>query len=89
MRHGFRRARGYNLGGWGRTPARPLRRARRAGARILTYVTADARRMDYPRYRRHRLPVSRAAAELLTKQFSQRGKRREKFWVRRRAEAVP
>ena len=57
-------------------------------AHVLAYVTANAHRMDYPRYRREGLPVSNAPVESLVKQFNQRIKGTEKFWLRGGAEAV-
>jgi hypothetical protein len=57
-------------------------------AQVLAYVTANAHRMDYPRYRREGLPVSSAPVESLVKQFNQRIKGTEKFWLRGGAEAV-
>ena len=61
---------------------------RRVVSLTLAYVTANAGRMDYPRYRRDGLPVSSAAVESLVKQFNQRIKGTEKFWLRGGAEAV-
>jgi hypothetical protein len=60
----------------------------RVVAATLAYVTANAHRMDYPRYRQAGLPVSSAAVESLVKQFNQRVKGTEKFWVRYGVEAV-
>ena len=57
-------------------------------AKVLAYVTANAGRMDYPSYRRNGLPVGSAAVESLIKQFNQRVKGTEKFWLRGGAEAV-
>jgi hypothetical protein len=57
-------------------------------AKVLAYITANAQRMDYPRYRREGIPVSSAAVESLIKQFNQRLKGTEKFWLRDGAEAV-
>jgi len=61
---------------------------RRVVSLTLAYVTANAGRMDYPRYRREGLPVSSAAVESLVKQFNQRIKGTEKFWLRGGVEAV-
>ena len=55
---------------------------------VLAYVTENASRMDYPRYRREGLPVSSALVESLVKQFNQRVKATDKFWVGPGAEAV-
>jgi len=57
-------------------------------SKVLAYVTNNAQRMDYPRYRREGVPVSSAAVESLIKQFNQRVKGTEKFWLREGAEAV-
>ena len=56
--------------------------------KVLAYITTNAHRMDYPRYRREGIPVSSAAVESLIKQFNQRVKGTEKFWLRDGAEAV-
>jgi hypothetical protein len=61
---------------------------RRIVAGTLAYVGQNARRMDYPQYRREGLPVTSAAVESLIKQFNQRIKGTEKFWLRGGAEAV-
>lgn len=61
---------------------------RRVVARVVEYVRTNASRMDYPRYRREGLPSSSALVESLIKQFNQRVKGSEKFWVDARAEAV-
>jgi hypothetical protein len=54
----------------------------------LAYVQKNADRMNYPQYRREGLPVTSAAVESLIKQFNQRVKGTEKFWLRGGAEAV-
>jgi hypothetical protein len=61
---------------------------RKIVAAALAYVGQNARRMNYPQYRREGLPVTSAAVESLIKQFNQRIKGSEKFWVRGGAEAV-
>jgi len=61
---------------------------RRIVAKTLAYVQANAGRMDYPQYRREGLPVTSAAVESLIKQFNQRVKGTEKFWLDGGAEAV-
>jgi hypothetical protein len=61
---------------------------RRIVALTLGYVGQNARRMNYPQYRREGLPVTSAAVESLIKQFNQRVKGTEKFWLRGGAEAV-
>lgn len=55
---------------------------------VLDYVTDNAERMDYPRYRREGLPVTSTIVESLIKQFNTRVKGTEKFWLRRGAEAI-
>ena len=57
-------------------------------ALTLAYVQNNADRMNYPQYRREGLPVTSAAVESLIKQFNQRVKGTEKFWLRGGAEAV-
>jgi len=49
---------------------------------------SDLRRADYPQYRRQGLPVTSAAVESLVKQFNQRIRGSEKFWLRGGVEAV-
>jgi len=61
---------------------------RRIVAEALAYVGQNARRMNYPQYRREGLPVTSAAVESLIKQFNQRIKGTEKFWLRGGAEAI-
>lgn len=72
-----------------RDPRRPaLAKNRKTIELTLNYVRQNASRMDYPRYRRLGLPVSSSMVESLIKQFNQRVKGTEKFWVRDRAEAM-
>ena len=61
---------------------------RRTLALTLAYVEKNADRMNYPQYRRDGLPVTSAAVESLIKQFNQRVKGTEKFWLRGGAEAI-
>jgi hypothetical protein len=61
---------------------------RKIVALSLAYVQKNADRMNYPQYRREGLPVTSAAVESLIKQFNQRVKGTEKFWLRGGAEAV-
>lgn len=61
---------------------------RRILAGTLGYVGENAHRMNYPQYRREGLPVSSAAVESLVKQFNQRIKGTEKFWLRGGVEAI-
>lgn len=55
---------------------------------VLEYVTDNAERMDYPRYRREGLPVTSTIVESLIKQLNKRVKGTEKFWLRGGAEAI-
>lgn len=55
---------------------------------VLDYVTNNAGRMDYPRYRREGLPVTSTIVESLIKQLNKRVKGTEKFWLRGGAEAI-
>ncbi len=61
---------------------------RKIVALSLAYVQKNADRMNYPQYRREGLPLTSAAVESLIKQFNQRVKGTEKFWLRGGAEAV-
>jgi len=61
---------------------------RKIVALTVAYVQKNAERMNYPQYRREGLPVTSAAVESLIKQFNQRVKGTEKFWLRGGAEAV-
>jgi hypothetical protein len=61
---------------------------RKIVAKCLAYVRTNAGRMHYPRYRREGLPVTSAAVESLIKQFNQRVKGTEKFWLEGGAEAI-
>lgn len=54
----------------------------------LEYVKANAGRMDYASYRRAGLPITSAPVESLIKQFNQRVKGTEKFWLSGGAEAI-
>jgi len=54
----------------------------------LEYVKTNAHRMDYARYRCEGLPVTSAVVESLIKQFNQRVKGTEKFWIKGGAESV-
>jgi len=53
---------------------------RRVLAETLTYLPNNARRMDYPRYRREGLPATSALIESLVKEMNYRVKGTEKFW---------
>jgi len=61
---------------------------RKIVASCLAYVQKNADRMNYPQYRREGLPITSAAVESLIKQFNQRVKGTEKFWLTGGAEAV-
>jgi hypothetical protein len=54
---------------------------RRIVSLTLDYVKTNAERMDYASYRRAGLPISSAPVESLIKQFNQRVKGTEKFWL--------
>jgi hypothetical protein len=51
-------------------------------AEALSYLRNNARRMDYPRYRRTGLPVTSSLVESLVGEFNARVKDRKKFWNR-------
>ena len=73
----------------GPPPARaPADHPSRVVSLVLAYVTANAARMDYQRYRREGLPVTSTLVESLIKQFNKRVKGTEKFWLRGGAEAI-
>jgi hypothetical protein len=55
---------------------------RRAVAEGLSYLSNNAERMDYPRYRREGLPITSSLVESLVGQFNARVKDRRKFWNR-------
>jgi hypothetical protein len=57
-------------------------------ASSLAYVRKNVDRMNYPNYRRQGLPVTSATVESLIKQFNQRVKGTEKFWLCGGAETV-
>lgn len=61
---------------------------RQVVAKTVTYVINQMDKMDYPLYRRLGLPWSSAPVESLIKQFNQRVKGTEKFWVPACVEAV-
>jgi len=61
---------------------------RRRLDRVIAHVEANRVRMDYARYRREGLPITSTLVESLIKQFNQRMKGTEKFWVDGGAEAV-
>ena len=73
----------------GPPPARaPADHPSKVVSSVLKYITDNAGRMDYPRYRREGLPVTSTIVESLIKQFNQRVKGTEKFWLRGGAEAI-
>jgi hypothetical protein len=49
---------------------------------VITYLTHNQPRMDYPTYRRAGLPISSAMIESLIKELNYRVKGTEKFWNR-------
>lgn len=55
---------------------------RRVVAEALTYLTNNASRMDYPRYRREGLPTTSSLVESLVGEINARVKGRSKFWNR-------
>lgn len=61
---------------------------RRIVSLALAYVKNNAKRMDYPNYRRAGLPITSAAVESLIKQFNKRVKGTEQFWLEGGAEAI-
>jgi len=61
---------------------------RKIVALCLAYVRNNSHRMNYPQYRKEGLPVTSAAVESLIKQFNQRVKGTEKFWLEGGAEAI-
>jgi hypothetical protein len=54
----------------------------------LRYLTNNAQRMQYDKYRRLGLPITTSAVESTIKQINQRVKASEKFWSNAGAEAV-
>jgi hypothetical protein len=55
---------------------------RRLLADGLSYLSNNASRMDYPRYRREGLPTTSSLGESLVGQFNARVKGKQKFWNR-------
>lgn len=55
---------------------------RRAVAEALSYLSHNASRMAYPRYRQQGLPITSSLAESLVGQFNARVKSRQKYWNR-------
>jgi len=77
------------LKGWqarvGRPPPKeelPATDPRRAVAEGLSYLTNNAERMDYPRYRQEGLPITSSLVESLVGDFNARVKGRQKYWNR-------
>lgn len=60
----------------------PRTDARRAVAEALSYLSHNASRMDYPRYRQAGLPITSSLAESLVGEFNARLKSRQKYWNR-------
>jgi hypothetical protein len=61
-------------------PGPPEADGREVLRRTVGYLTNNAARMDYPRYRRQGLPVTTAHTESLIKEVNYRVKGTEKFW---------
>jgi hypothetical protein len=55
---------------------------RRAVAEALSYLSNNAERMAYPRYRRQGLPITSSLAESLVGEFNARVKSRQHYWNR-------
>jgi hypothetical protein len=55
---------------------------RRAVAEALSYLSHNAERMAYPRYRQQGLPVTSSLAESLVGEFNARVKSRQHYWNR-------
>jgi hypothetical protein len=60
----------------------PRTDARRAVAEALSYLTNNAARMAYPRYRQAGLPITSSLAESLVGEFNARVKSRQQYWNR-------
>jgi len=56
--------------------------------RALTYYEYHQSRMNYPEYRRLRLPLTSSHIESTIKQINRRVKGSEKFWLQSTSEAV-
>jgi hypothetical protein len=56
--------------------------------RTRTYLSNNAKRMEYDRYRQLGLPITTSYVESAVKQFNQRAKGTEKFWGEEGAEAI-
>jgi hypothetical protein len=60
----------------------PRTDARRAVAEALSYLTHNAARLQYPRYRQEGLPITSSLAESLVGEFNARVKSRQHYWNR-------
>jgi hypothetical protein len=60
----------------------PATDPRRLLAEALSYLSNNAKRMDYPRYRREGLPTTSSLAESLVGEFNARVTGKQKFWNR-------
>jgi hypothetical protein len=60
----------------------PRTDARRAVAEALSYLSNNAPRMDYPRYRQAGLPITSSLAESLVGEVNARVKSRQHYWNR-------
>jgi hypothetical protein len=63
-------------------PALPASDVRRLVAEGLSYLSNNAGRMDYPRYRRLGLPTTSSLVESLVGEFNARVKGKQKHWNR-------
>jgi hypothetical protein len=64
------------------TSAEERRDPRRVVAEARSYLRNNARRMDYPRYRREGLPTTSSLVESLVGEFNARVKSKQKHWNR-------
>lgn len=60
----------------------PATDPRRVVAEGLSYLSHNAARMDYPRYRREGLPITSSLVESLVGEFNARVKSKQKYWER-------
>lgn len=60
----------------------PATDARRAVAEALSYLTNNAARMEYPRYRQEGLPITSSLVESMVGEFNARVKSKQKYWNR-------
>ena len=60
----------------------PASDVRRRVAEALSYLSNNAERMDYPRYRREGLLLTSSLVESLVGEFNARVKSKQKYWNR-------